>query len=80
MARILIEDLDLVQIAATKAKTRFGEILHETSVNDKVYVVNRQGKPVSVVISYNKYIELTRNDQKLKEMEDQNLTETEENK
>jgi prevent-host-death family protein len=57
MAKIKIRDLE--PIAATRAKINFGEILHETSVNGKKFVVNRQGKPVSVIISYNEYCKLT---------------------
>ena len=56
MGRIKISDLE--PIAATKAKVNFGEILHQTSVNGKRFVVNRQGRPVSVILSYNEYCEL----------------------
>jgi len=49
---------DLEPIAATTAKTNFGDILHQTSVNGKKFVVNRQGKPVSVILSYNDYCKL----------------------
>ena len=56
MARIAIKDLE--PIAATKAKTLFGEVLHQTSVEGKRFVVNRQGKPISVIISYKEYCEL----------------------
>ena len=48
----------LVQVAATQAKVKFGEILHETSVEGKRFLVNRQGKPVAVVLSYRDYVEL----------------------
>jgi len=66
MSKILIDDLpELVAVPATQAKVKFGEILHETSVNDKKYVVNRQGKPVSVIISYNEYCRLLEMDQSL---------------
>ncbi len=57
MVKIKIEDLE--PIAATKAKTFFGEILHETSVDGKKFVVNRQGRPVSVILSYKEYLELS---------------------
>lgn len=56
MAKIKIKDLE--PVAATKAKIIFGDILHQTSVNGKRFVVNRQGKPVSVILSYNEYLEL----------------------
>ena len=49
---------DLEPIAATTAKINFGDILHQTSVNGKKFVVNRQGKPVSVILSYNDYCKL----------------------
>ena len=56
MAKIKIKDLE--PIAATKAKTIFGEILHQTSVDGKRFVINRQGRPVSVILSYKEYCEL----------------------
>lgn len=56
MAKIKIKDLE--PIAATKAKTMFGDILHQTSVDGKRFVINRQGKPVSVILSYKEYLEL----------------------
>ena len=56
MAKIRIEDLQ--SIGATEAKVRFGDILHQTSVNGKKFVVDRHGKPVSVILSYNEYCEL----------------------
>ena len=57
MAKIRIRDLE--PVAATKAKVNFGDILHQTSVNGKKFVVNRQGRPVSVILSYNEYLQLT---------------------
>ena len=56
MAKITIKDLE--PIAATTAKVNFGDILHQTSVNGKKFIVNRQGKPVSVILSYNEYCKL----------------------
>ena len=56
MPKIIIKDLE--PVAATKAKVNFGDILHQTSVNGKKFVVNRQGKPVSVILSYNEYCQL----------------------
>jgi len=56
MAGIKIKDLE--PIAATTAKINFGDILHQTSVNGKKFVVNRQGKPVAVILSYNDYCKL----------------------
>jgi len=56
MPKIIIKDLE--PVAATKAKVNFGDILHQTSVNGKKFVINRQGKPVSVILSYNEYCEL----------------------
>jgi prevent-host-death family protein len=49
---------DLEPIAATTAKINFGDVLHQTSVNGKKFVVNRQGKPVSVILGYNEYCKL----------------------
>jgi prevent-host-death family protein len=59
MAKIKIKDLE--PVAATKAKIIFGEILHQTSVEGKKFLVDRHGKPVSVILSYKEYIELVRN-------------------
>lgn len=56
MAKVKFKDLE--PIAATKAKTFFGDMLHQTSVEGKRFVVNRQGKPVSVILSYREYCEL----------------------
>ena len=56
MVKIKISDLE--SIPATKAKVVFGEILHETSVEGKKFLVNRSGKPVSVILSYKEYLEL----------------------
>jgi len=56
MSKIKIDDLETV--AATKAKTLFGDILHQTAVNGKKFVVDRHGKPVSVILSYNEYMRL----------------------
>jgi prevent-host-death family protein len=57
---------DLEPIAATKAKLVFGEILHETSVEGKKFLVNRQGKPVSVILSYKEYLKLLEQPAKVK--------------
>ncbi len=54
--RIRIKDLE--PITATRAKVVFGDVLHQTSVNGKRFVVNRQGKPISVILSYKEYCEL----------------------
>ncbi|MCX6577177.1 MAG: hypothetical protein NTV82_12390 [Candidatus Aminicenantes bacterium] len=56
MAKIKIKDLE--PIAATRAKVIFGEILHQTSVEGKKFVVDRHGKPVSVILSYREYLGL----------------------
>ena len=56
MGKIRIRDLE--PVAATRAKTFFGEILHQTSVDGKKFVVNRQGRPVSVILSYHEYCDL----------------------
>jgi hypothetical protein len=52
---------DLEPIGATKAKVLFGEILHQTSVEGKKFVVDRHGRPVSVILSYNEYLKLIDN-------------------
>ena len=62
MAKIKIEDLE--PIAATKAKVTFGEVLHQTSVEGKKFLVYRQGKPVSVIISFNEYLRLLEQSEK----------------
>jgi len=56
MSRIKIKDLE--PISATVAKVRFGELLHQASVEGKAFIVNRQGRPVAVVLSYRQYLEL----------------------
>lgn len=56
MPRIKVEDLK--PIPATRAKVIFGEVLHETAVNGKKFLVNRQGKPVSVILGYREYLDL----------------------
>jgi len=56
LVKIKIKDLE--PIAATKAKIHLGDLLHQTSVNGKRFVINRQGKPVSVILSYREYMEL----------------------
>jgi len=56
MTKIRIKDLE--PIAATKAKAHFGEILHQTSVDGRKFVVDRHGRPVSVIVSYKEYLEL----------------------
>jgi hypothetical protein len=53
-----IQITDLQSIKATEAKITFGDPLHQTSVNGKKLVVDRNGKPVSVLLSYNEYISL----------------------
>ncbi len=58
MAKARITIADLESIPATKAKVQFGDVLHQTSVNGKRFVVKRQGKPVSVILSYREYCEL----------------------
>jgi len=56
MARTEIKDLE--PIAATRAKVILGEILHQTAVERRKFLVNRNGKPVSVILSYNEYLKL----------------------
>jgi len=58
MPRIKIRDLETVP--ATKAKTIFGELLHQTSVEGRKFLIDRHGKPVSVILSYKEYQELLR--------------------
>ena len=64
MAKIKVKDLE--PIAATTAKVNFGDILHQTSVNGKKFIVNRQGKPVSVILSYNEYCKLIEHTKEVK--------------
>ena len=59
-----IKITDLEPIGATTAKINFGDVLHQTSVNGKKYVVNRQGKPVSVILGYNEYCTLIEQERK----------------
>jgi prevent-host-death family protein len=62
VAKIKVKDLE--PVAATKAKVIFGEILHQTSVEGKKFLVDRHGKPVSVILSYKEYLELLQNQKK----------------
>ena len=55
---------DLEPIAATTAKINFGDLLHQASVNGKKFVVNRQGKPVAVIVGYNDYCRLIEQEKK----------------
>jgi len=59
MSKIRIRDLEAVP--ATRAKIIFGEILHQTSVEGKKFLIDRHGKPVSVILSYREYLELIQN-------------------
>lgn len=52
--------VELVPIAATTAKTNFGDILHQVSVEGKHFLVNRSGKPVAVILGYREYSELVK--------------------
>ena len=56
MSRIKIGPLE--PIAATAAKVNFGDLVHQTSVDGKRFVVNRHGRPVSVILGYHEYCEL----------------------
>jgi prevent-host-death family protein len=58
MAKIKIKNLETVP--ATRAKTIFGELLHQTSVEGRKFLIDRHGKPVSVILSYREYQELLR--------------------
>ncbi len=55
MARIKIETLE--PIAATAAKVKFGDLVHQASVDGKRFVVNRHGRPVAVILGYHEYCE-----------------------
>ncbi len=68
MAKIKIKDLE--PIDASKAKLIFGEVLHETSVNGKRFVVKRSGRPVSVILSYNEYLDLIKQAKEVKSDEE----------
>ena len=56
MTKIKIGNLE--PINATKAKTIFGGLLYQTSVEGKRYVIERHGKPISVILSYKDYCQL----------------------
>ena len=49
---------ELVPVPATQAKVRFGQVLHESSVEGTRFVVTRQGRPVAVVLGYRDYCTL----------------------
>lgn len=56
MTRVKIQDLE--GVAATRAKVNFGDILYQASVHGRRFVVNRQGKPVVVIIGYREYLSM----------------------
>jgi prevent-host-death family protein len=68
MPKIKIRDLE--SVAATKAKTIFGELLHQTSVEGRKFLIDRHGKPVSVILSYKEYQDLLRRAESLDQSRD----------
>jgi len=56
MSKIKIEDLETIN--ATKAKVHFGELLHQTSVEGKTFLISRQDRPISVILGYKQFVEL----------------------
>lgn len=65
MTKIKIEDLEV--ITSTNAKLTFGDIIYQTAVEGKKFLVNRNGKPMVVIIGFNEYQKLT-NIKKLSEL------------
>ena len=65
--RLQIGDLDpdLEPISSTEAKNRFGSVLFDISDGRK-FAVNRNGRPVAVILSYRDYHTLF---SKLKQLE-----------
>jgi len=54
-------------ITSTNAKLIFGDIIYQTAVEGKKFLVNRNGKPMVVIIGFNEYQKLT-NRKKLSEL------------
>lgn len=56
--RIQIQDLDAV--SATDAKNRFGDLLHRAVYGHAPILIERNGRPMAVLIDIEQYLELKR--------------------
>lgn len=57
-SRIRIQDLDAV--SATDAKNRFGDLLHRVVYAHAPVLIERNGRPMAVLIEIEQYLELKR--------------------
>ena len=55
-ARIQIQDLDAV--SATDAKNRFGDLLHKVVYGHQPILIERNGRPMAVLVDIDQYLEL----------------------
>ncbi|MBT3350642.1 MAG: type II toxin-antitoxin system Phd/YefM family antitoxin [Nitrospinaceae bacterium] len=57
-ARLQIHDLGTV--TATDAKNRFGDLLHRVVYDHEPVLVERNGRPMAVLVDIDQYLELKR--------------------
>ena len=56
--RIQIQDLDTV--SATDAKNRFGDLLHRVVYDHEPVLIERNGRPMAVMVDIDQYLEMRR--------------------
>jgi len=56
--RIQIRDLD--SVSATDAKNRFGELLHKVVYGQAPVLIERNGRPMAVLVDIEQYLALKR--------------------
>lgn len=49
---------DLQPIPATEAKNRFGDLLFQVTLDGAPRLIERNGKPVAVILRYQDYVQL----------------------
>lgn len=57
--KIQIQDLDTV--SATEAKNRFGDLLHRVVYDHEPVLIERNGRPMAVLVDIDQYLEMKRN-------------------
>ncbi len=56
--RIQIQDMDTV--SATDAKNRFGDLLHRVVYDHEPVLIERNGRPMAVLIDIDQYLDMRR--------------------
>ncbi len=56
--QIQIQDLDTV--SATEAKNRFGDLLHRVVYDHEPVLIERNGRPMAVLVDIDQYLEMKR--------------------